>query len=147
MACVSEAIGLALMNSSGAPAPYESRDQYAEASGEAVMKLIEMNVRARDIVTRKSLENAARVVACTGGSTNAGLHLPAMAHEAGIDFDLDDVCDIFRDTPYFVDLKPGGQFVAKDLYEVGGIPVVMKELKKAGLIHEEIGRASCRERV
>ena len=137
MACVSEAIGLALPNSSGAPAPYESRDSYAEASGEAVMMLLERNIRARDIVTRKSLENAARVVACTGGSTNAGLHLPAMAHEAGIDFDLDDVCDIFRDTPYFVDLKPGGQFVAKDLYEAGGVPVVMKELRKAGLIHED----------
>ena len=137
MACVSEAIGLALMNSSGAPAPYESRDQYAEASGSAVMNLLEKGIRARDVVTRKSLENAARVVACTGGSTNAGLHLPAIAHEAGIEFFLDDVCDIFKDTPYFVDLKPGGQFVAKDLYEVGGVPVVMKELRKAGLIHEE----------
>ncbi|WP_299845810.1 dihydroxy-acid dehydratase [uncultured Roseovarius sp.] len=137
MACVSEAIGLALMNSSGAPAPYESRDQYAEASGTAVMTLLEKNIRARDVVTLKSLENAARVVACTGGSTNAGLHLPAIAHEAGIEFYLDDVCDIFKDTPYFVDLKPGGQFVAKDLYEVGGVPVVMKELRKAGLIHED----------
>ncbi len=137
MACVSEAIGLALPNSSGAPAPYESRDQYSVASGEAVMRLIEQNIRARDIVTRKSLENAARVVACTGGSTNAGLHLPAMAHEAGIDFFLDDVCEIFRDTPYFVDLKPGGAYVAKDLYEAGGVPVVMKELRKAGLIHED----------
>lgn len=137
MACVSEAIGLALPNSSGAPAPYESRDQYGKASGEAVMALIEKNIRARDIVTRKSLENAARVVACTGGSTNAGLHLPAIAHEAGIDFDLMDVCEIFRDTPYFVDLKPGGQYVAKDLYEAGGVPVVMKELRKAGLIHED----------
>ncbi len=137
MACVSEAIGLALPNSAGAPAPYESRDAYAEASGAAVMNLIEKNIRARDIVTRKSLENAARIVACTGGSTNAGLHLPAMAHEAGIDFFLEDVCEIFRDTPYFVDLKPGGAYVAKDLYEAGGVPVVMKELRKAGLIHED----------
>jgi dihydroxy-acid dehydratase len=137
MACVSEAIGLALPNSSGAPAPYESRDQYSVASGEAVMNLLEKNIRARDIVTRQSLENAARIVACTGGSTNAGLHLPAMAHEAGIDFFLDDVCEIFRDTPYFVDLKPGGAYVAKDLYEAGGVPVVMKELRKAGLIHED----------
>lgn len=137
MACVSEAIGLALPNSAGAPAPYESRDQYAIASGEAVMALIEKNIRARDIVTRNSLINAARVVACTGGSTNAGLHLPAIAHEAGIDFDLDDVCDIFRDTPYFVDLKPGGAYVAKDLYEVGGVPVIMKELRKAGLIYDD----------
>ncbi len=144
MACVSEAIGLALLNSSGAPAPYESRDQYGVASGEAVMALLEKNIRARDIVTLKSLENAARVVACTGGSTNAGLHLPAIAHEAGIDFDLFDVCEIFRDTPYFVDLKPGGQYVAKDLYEVGGVPVVMKELRKAGLLHEDCITASGR---
>jgi len=144
MACVSEAIGLALPNSSGAPAPYESRDQYAEASGMAVMRLIEKNIRARDIVTRQSLENAARVVACTGGSTNAGLHLPAMAHEAGIEFDLDDVCDIFRETPYFVDLKPGGQFVAKDLYEAGGVPVVLNELRRAGLIHADCMTATGR---
>ncbi|SPH16708.1 Dihydroxy-acid dehydratase [Defluviimonas aquaemixtae] len=144
MACVSEAIGLALLNSSGAPAPYESRDEYGRASGEAVMSLVEKNIRARDVVTRKALENAARVVACTGGSTNAGLHLPAIAHEVGIDFDLFDVCDIFHDTPYFVDLKPGGQFVAKDLYEVGGVPVVMKELRKAGMIHEDCVTASGR---
>jgi dihydroxy-acid dehydratase len=144
MACVSEAIGLALPNSAGAPAPYESRDQYGEASGEAVMNLLEKNIRARDVVTLKSLENAARVVACTGGSTNAGLHLPAIAHEAGIEFFLDDVCEIFRDTPYFVDLKPGGQYVAKDLYEVGGVPVVMKELRKAGLIHEDCMTATGR---
>ncbi len=142
MACVSEAIGLALMNSSGAPAPYESRDQYGLASGEAVMNLIEKNIRARDVVTRKALENAARVVACTGGSTNAGLHLPAIAHEAGIDFDLFDVCDIFRDTPYFVNLRPGGDYVAKDLYEAGGVPVVMRELRRAGLIHEDCITAS-----
>jgi len=137
MACVSEAIGLALLNSSGAPAPYVSRDEYGVASGKAVMNLIAKNIRARDIVTLESLQNAARIVACTGGSTNAGLHLPAMAHEAGIDFDLHDVCEIFRDTPYFVDLKPGGQYVAKDLFEVGGVPIVMKELRKAGLLHED----------
>ncbi len=144
MACVSEAIGLALFNSSGAPAPYESRDQYAVASGAAVMHLLERRIRARDIVTRKALENAARVVACTGGSTNAGLHLPAIAHEAGIDFDLDDVCEIFRDTPYFVDLKPGGKYIAKDLYDVGGVPVVLKELRRAGLLHEDCMTASGR---
>ena len=137
MACVSEAMGLALPNSSGAPAPYESRDAYGTASGEAVMNLLEKRIRARDVVTIKSLQNAARVVACTGGSTNAGLHLPAIAHEAGLEFHLEDVCEIFRDTPYFVDLKPGGQYVAKDLYEVGGVPVVLKELRKAGLIHED----------
>jgi dihydroxy-acid dehydratase len=144
MACVSEAMGLALLNSSGAPAPYESRDQYGHASGEAVLRLIEKNIRARDIVTRKSLENAARIVACTGGSTNAALHLPAIAHEAGIDFDLFDVTDIMRDTPYFCDLRPGGKYVAKDLYEVGGVPVVLKELRKLGLIHEDCITASGR---
>ncbi len=142
MACVSEAIGLALLNSSGMPAPYKDRAQYGEASGIAVMNLIAKNIRARDVVTRKSLENAARVVACTGGSTNAGLHLPAIAHEAGIDFNLFDVCDIFHDTPYFVDLKPGGKYVAKDLFEVGGVPVVMKELRKAGLWHDDCMTAS-----
>ncbi|MBA4350349.1 MAG: dihydroxy-acid dehydratase [Rhodobacter sp.] len=144
MACVSEAMGLALLNSSGAPAPYESRDQYGHASGEAVLRLIEKNIRARDIVTRKSLENAARIVACTGGSTNAALHLPAIAHEAGIDFDLFDVTDIMRDTPYFCDLRPGGKYVAKDLYEVGGVPVVLKELRKLGLLHEDCITASTR---
>ncbi len=145
MACVSEAIGLALLNSSGAPAPYESRDQYGDFSGQAVMKLLEKNIRARDVVTLKALENAARVVACTGGSTNGGLHLPAIAHEAGIDFDLMDVCDIFRDTPYFVNLRPGGDYVAKDLYEAGGVPVVMKELAKAGLLHLDCMTASGEE--
>lgn len=144
MACVSEAIGLALLNSSGAPAPYESRDQYATASGIAVMNLLDKRIRARDVVTRRSLENAARVIACTGGSTNGGLHLPAIAHEAGIEFTLQDVCDIFRDTPYFVDLKPGGRFVAKDLYEAGGVPVVLKELRRAGLLHEDCMTASGR---
>jgi dihydroxy-acid dehydratase len=142
MACVSEAIGLALFNSSGMPAPFKDRGQYGEASGAAVMNLLEKNIRARDICTREAFENAARIVACTGGSTNAGLHLPAMAHEAGIDFFLDDVCEIFRDTPYFVDMKPGGAYVAKDLYDAGGLPVVMNELRKAGLIHEDCMTAS-----
>ena len=135
MACVSEAIGLALPNSAGAPAPYESRDAYAEASGQAVMKLLELKLRPRDIVTRRSLENAAMVVAATGGSTNAGLHLPAIAHECGIDFDLHDVCEIFRKTPYIADLKPGGRFVAKDLYEVGGVQIVLKALLDGGYLH------------
>src|SRR5499427_5953939 len=135
MACVSEAIGLALPGSAGAPAPYESRDAYAEASGQAVMALIRANVRPRDIVTRKALENAAMVVAASGGSTNGGLHLPAIAHEAGIEFDLHHVCDIFRKTPYIADLKPGGRYVAKDMYEVGGVPVLMKALLEGGHLH------------
>lgn len=134
MACVSEAIGLALPGSAGAPAPYESRDAYAEASGEAVMKALEKGIRPRQIVTRKALENAARIVACTGGSTNAGLHLPAIAHEAGIDFDLHEVTRIFRETPYIADLKPGGKYVAKDLFEIGGVQVVMKALLEDGFL-------------
>jgi dihydroxy-acid dehydratase len=135
MACVSEAIGLALPGSAGAPAPYESRDAYAEASGQTVMTLIEKRIRPRDIVTRKALENAAMVVAASGGSTNAGLHLPAIAHEAGIEFDLHDVCAIFRRTPYIADLKPGGRYVAKDMYEIGGVPVLMKALLDGGYLH------------
>tara|TARA_Y100001933_G_scaffold261093_1_gene314897 strand:+ start:331 stop:2046 length:1716 start_codon:yes stop_codon:yes gene_type:complete len=132
MACVSEAIGLALPGSAGAPAPYESRDDYAEASGRSVMELLQNNLRPRDIVTRSSLVNAARIVASSGGSTNAALHLPAMAHEAGIDFDIFDVADIFKDTPYIADLKPGGQYVAKDLFEIGGVPVLMRALLNGG---------------
>ncbi|MBP5856745.1 dihydroxy-acid dehydratase [Marivibrio halodurans] len=135
MACVSEAIGLAMPGSAGAPAPYESRDAVCEASGLQIMDLIEKQIRPRQIVTRKSLENAARVVAASGGSTNAGLHLPAIANEAGIDFDLNDVTDIFRETPYIADLKPGGRYVAKDLYEVGGVQIILKALLEAGLLH------------
>lgn len=135
MACVSEAIGLAMPGSAGAPAPYETRDAWAVASGQQVMELIRRNIRPRDIVTRKALENAAVVVAATGGSTNAALHLPAIAHEAGIRFDLHDVARIFRRTPYIADLKPGGRYVAKDLFDVGGVPVVMKVLLDGGFLH------------
>lgn len=136
MACVSEALGLALPGSAGAPAPYESRDEYAKASGEAVMKLIEKGgLRPRDIVTRKALENAAAVVSATGGSTNAALHLPAIAHEAGIEFDLHDVAEAFKKVPYIADLKPGGRYVAKDLFDVGGVGIVMKELLDNGYLH------------
>ncbi len=135
MACVSEAMGLALPYSAGAPAPYESRDEYGEASGRVVMDLIARNIRPRDIVTRKALENAATVVAATGGSTNAGLHLPAIAHEAGIDFDLMEVAEIFKRTPYIADLKPGGAYVAKDMYEAGGMPMLLRVLLDGGFIH------------
>jgi dihydroxy-acid dehydratase len=135
MACVSEAIGLALPGSAGAPAPYDSRDAYAFASGEAVLHLLKNKIRPRDIVTRKSLENAAMVVAATGGSTNGALHLPAIAHEAGIKFDLHDVGEIFAKTPYIADLKPGGKYVAFDLYGIGGVPVVLKALLDGGYLH------------
>jgi dihydroxy-acid dehydratase len=135
MAMVSEAIGLALPYSAGAPAPYEIRDRFCSTAGEMVMELVARQIRPRDIVTRESLENAAMAVAASGGSTNAALHLPAIAHEAGITFDLFDVAEIFRRTPYIADLKPGGRYVAKDLFEVGGIPLVLKALLDGGFLH------------
>ncbi len=135
MACVSEAIGLALPFSAGTPAPYAERNKYAVDSGKAVMNLLAKNIRPRDIVTRKSLENAATIVAATGGSTNAGLHLPAIANEIGIKFDLMDVAKIFKKTPYLADLKPGGKYVAKDMWEAGGVPMLLKTLMDGGYIH------------
>ncbi|KRB14074.1 dihydroxy-acid dehydratase [Mesorhizobium sp. Root695] len=135
MATVAEAIGLALPYSCGAPAPYEMRDRFNFASGEKIMELIAKNIRPRDIVTLKALENAATVVSATGGSTNAALHLPAIAHEAGIKFDLFDVAKIFEKTPYIADLKPGGKYVAKDMFEAGGIPLLMKTLFDHGYLH------------
>ncbi|MGI9405355.1 MAG: dihydroxy-acid dehydratase [Hyphomicrobiaceae bacterium] len=143
MACVSEAMGLALSGSAGAPAPYESRDEFAAASGRAVMRLISEGIRPRDIITKKSLENAATIVAATGGSTNAALHLPAIAHEAGIAFDLFDVADVFRRTPYIADLKPGGKYVARDVHEIGGVPVILKALMDGGYLHEDCITVSC----
>ena len=135
MACVSEAIGLALPYSAGTPAPYEERDKYAYQSGKAVMSLLKKNIRPRDIVTIKSLENAATIVAATGGSTNAALHLPALANEIGIKFDLMDVAKIFKKTPYLADLKPGGKYVAKDMWKAGGVPMLLKTLYDGGFIH------------
>ncbi len=134
MACVAEAIGLSLPNSNMAPAPYTTRDQIAHAAGVQVMELLARNLRPRDICTRDAFENAARVVAATGGSTNAALHLPAMAHEAGIEFDLFDVAEIFKTTPYMADLKPGGNYVAKDMYEAGGVYMLMKSLLSEGFL-------------
>ena len=128
MACVGEAIGLSLPNSNMVPAPYTSREQIAVAAGYQVMDLLERNLRPRDICTREAFVNAARVVAATGGSTNGALHLPAMAHEAGIEFDLFDVAEVFKSTPYIADLKPGGKYVAKDMYEAGGVYMLMKTL-------------------
>jgi len=135
MATVSEAIGLALPYSAGAPAPYEIRDAFCMTAGEKVMELIQRGIRPRDIVTRQALENAAAVVAASGGSTNAALHLPAIAHECGIKFDLFDVAEVFKKTPYIADLKPGGRYVAKDLFEAGGVPLLMKTLLDHGFLH------------
>ena len=135
MACVGEAIGLSLPNSNMMPAPYRGRDEIARAAGQQVMALLERNIRPRDICTRQAFENAARIVAATGGSTNGALHLPAMANECGIDFDLFDVADIFKSTPYVADLKPGGRYVAKDMHEAGGVYMLMKTLLAEGLLH------------
>jgi dihydroxy-acid dehydratase len=135
MATVSEAIGLALPYSAGAPAPYEIRDKFCMLAGEMIMDLIVKNIRPRDIVTRQALENAAAVVAATGGSTNAALHLPAIAHECGIKFDLFDVAEILKKTPYIADLKPSGRYVAKDMFEAGGVPLLMKTLLDNGFLH------------
>jgi dihydroxy-acid dehydratase len=137
MATVSEAIGLALPYSAGAPAPYEIRDKFCMTAGEQVLELIKLKVRPRDIVTRKALENAAAVVAASGGSTNAALHLPAIANECGVKFDLFDVADVFKRTPYVADLKPGGRYVAKDMFEAGGVPLLMKTLLDHGYLHGE----------
>ncbi|MGK2911203.1 MAG: dihydroxy-acid dehydratase [Sphingobium sp.] len=135
MACVGEAIGLSLPNSNMAPAPYKSREEIALSAGKQVMELLARNIRPRDICTREAFENAARVVAATGGSTNAGLHLPAMAHEAGIAFDLFDVAEIFKTTPYIADLKPGGRYVARDMHDAGGVYMLMKTMLDNGLLH------------
>ena len=135
MACVGEAIGLSLPNSNMAPAPYKSREDVAVAAGRQVMELLAKNIRPRDICTREAFENAARIVAATGGSTNGALHLPAMANECGIDFDLFDVAEIFKSTPYIADLKPGGKYVAKDMYDAGGVYMLMKTLHDNGLLH------------
>ena len=134
MACVGEAIGLSLPNSNMAPAPYSTRDQIAHAAGFQVMELLARNIRPRDICTREAFVNAARIVAATGGSTNGALHLPAMAHEAGINFDLFDVAEAFKTTPYMADLQPGGQFVARDMYDAGGVYMLMKSLLGEGLL-------------
>lgn len=135
MACVGEAIGLSLPNSNMAPAPYRSREEIARAAGRQIMELLARNIRPRDICTREAFENAARVVAATGGSTNGALHLPAMANEVGIDFDLFDVAETFKSTPYVADLKPGGKYVAKDMHEAGGVYMLMKTLLAEGLLH------------
>jgi dihydroxy-acid dehydratase len=135
MACVGEAIGLSLPNSNMVPAPYTTREQIAVSAGAQVMELLAGNIRPRDICTRQAFENAARIVAATGGSTNGALHLPAMAHEAGIEFDLFDVAEIFKTTPYCADLQPGGQYVARDMYDAGGVYMLMKTLMAEGFLH------------
>jgi dihydroxy-acid dehydratase len=136
MAMVAETLGLALPYSAMMPAVASERRALAEQSGRTLAKLILAGgPKPRDLITRLSLENAAATVAATGGSTNAALHLPAIAHEAGISFTLDDIGRIFARTPLLADLKPGGQFWARDLHMVGGVPVVLRALADAGILH------------
>ncbi|MFT4967845.1 MAG: dihydroxy-acid dehydratase [Candidatus Deianiraeaceae bacterium] len=139
MACVSEVIGLSPIGFSvGAPSvKYDVRDKNSFAVGEIIMNAISQDIRPSKFITRKSFENAAALVAATGASTNAGLHLPAMANELGIKFDLFDVGEIFKKTPLIADLKPGGKYVANDLYNIGGVKVVIKELINGGYIDGE----------
>lgn len=135
MACVAEAMGMALPGSNGYPALDPDRVLVNEQCGEAIMRLLQENIRPSDIMTRQAFENAIRVVAATGGSTNACLHLPAIAHELGIDLPLSLIDQIFNETPTLADLKPGGKYVMNDLFRIGGIPVLLKVMLDAGLLH------------
>jgi len=136
MGMVSEVLGIAPLGSSMIPGVFEERLTLAQNAGEIIMQTVNGNgPLPRDLITRKSLENASAVVAATGGSTNAGLHIPAIAHEAGIKFTLDDVAEVFDRTPLLASLRPGGLFHAKDAFDAGGVPVLLKELLKSGVLY------------
>ncbi len=133
MAMVSEALGLSVPNVSMVPGVFAERAAYARRAGALVMAAIDRGgPLPRDIVTRKALENACAIVAATGGSTNAALHIPAIAHEAGIAFDIDDVAKVFDRTPLIADLRPGGRFTARDVHEIGGTAVILRALIDSG---------------
>jgi dihydroxy-acid dehydratase len=136
MAMVSETLGLALPGSATMPAVHSARRAMAREAGRVAMRILAGDgPLPRDLVTRKSLENACAAVAATGGSTNAGLHIPAIAHEAGIDFSMDDLARVSRRTPLLADMKPGGKYLAKDLHAVGGVHAVLRALLEAGALH------------
>ena len=135
MACASEALGMALPLSASIPAVAPERQEICHHTGEAVMRLLAADIKPRDIFTRKAFENAIAVVVAIGGSTNAALHLPAIAHESGLELTLDDFDRIARRVPHIADTRPGGHYVMTDLHRVGGTPRVMKELLDAGLLH------------
>lgn len=136
MAMVSETLGLALPGSATMPAVHSARRAMAREAGRVAMRILAGDgPLPRDLVTRKSLENACAAVAATGGSTNAGLHIPAIAHEAGIDFSMNDLARVSRRTPLLADMKPGGKYLAKDLHAVGGVHAVLKALLDAGALH------------
>ena len=140
MACVAETIGLSPIDFCMPPsALHNVRDKNLLKAGELLMKAVERDIKPRDFITLKSFQNAAAIVAATGGSTNAALHLPAMARECGIDFDLFAVGEIFKKTPLIGDLKPGGKYVANDLYNIGGVKIAIKELINGGFIDGECG--------
>jgi len=136
MAMVSEALGLAPLGSSMVPAVFSERAPLMRNAAKALMRaVLDDGPLPRDLVTRRALENACAVVSATGGSTNAALHIPAIAHEAGIAFDLDCVAEVFARTPLIADLMPGGRFLARDVYYIGGSAVIMRELLKGGHLH------------
>ncbi|MBV9136538.1 MAG: dihydroxy-acid dehydratase [Hyphomicrobiales bacterium] len=136
MGMVSEALGLAPLGSSMIPAVFSQRAPLLREAGRALMRAVEWQwPLPRDIVTREALENAAAIVAATGGSTNAVLHIPAIANEAGIAFDMDDVAAVFARTPLIGNLQPGGKYLARDVFEIGGAPVILAELLRGGFIH------------
>ena len=137
MAMVSEALGLTVPNSAMVPGVYSERLAIARRAGEIVMEILKRGgPLPRDLVTRKSLENASAIVAATGGSTNAALHIPAIANEAGIRFTVDDVAAVFARTPLIGDLRPGGRYLAKDVYEIGGVAVIIRALLESGHLHD-----------
>lgn len=139
MAMVGEALGLSPLGSAMVPAVYSERLAIARHAGESLMQRLNAGgPLPRQLVTRRSLENACAAVAATGGSTNAALHIPAIAHEAGIEFSLDDVSRVFNRTPLIADLQPGGRYLARDLYYVGGVPAVLAALLEAGLVHGDV---------
>jgi dihydroxy-acid dehydratase len=137
MACAFEVLGIAPMGSGMVPAVAEERKGVAEQAGELVLSLLEQDLRPSQIITRESIENAIATVAMSGGSTNGVLHLLAVAKEAGIELEIDDFDEISERTPLLGDLKPAGRFVAKDLYEAGGVGVFAKRLDEAGLLHRD----------
>jgi dihydroxy-acid dehydratase len=135
MACASEALGMALPYSASIPAAAPEREDVCRRTGETALRLVDENVTPRDILTREAFENAVAIVVAIGGSTNAALHLPAIAHEAGLELTLDDIDRIARKVPHIADMTPAGRYVQTDLHRVGGVPRVMKELLDAGLLH------------
>lgn len=135
MACVAEALGMAMPGSGSPPAVETARDVFANQSGQQVLNLLQKGLKPRDIITREALENAAAISACTGGSTNIFLHLPAIAHEAGLSLSFEEIEVVCHRTPHFVDLMPGGRYTALDVFNVGGIPAIMKAMLEAGLLH------------